>query len=161
MHPPIVAYHSKTGTTGAVAARIAASLGCGTDAIVATDHVPGLAGILSAGFGLVTGKHGPVQVAHDPATHDPVIVGTPVWAGKCAGPVVEYLRARKASLARVAFFATSGMTGAGTAFADMERACGKAPVATLHVLAGEVVTGLATPKIEAFTARIKEAIGPR
>ena len=154
----IVTCHSKTGTTSAIAGRIASVLGCATDAIRVANEPSGLFGLVSAGLDVLTGQSGPVKVTHDPAAHRLVIVGTPVWAGKASGPVLACLRRFKNSFTNVAFFTTSGMTGGARAFAEMESAAGKKAVATLDVLAIDLASGTATAKIDSFTREVKAVV---
>ena len=159
MNGAIVAYHSKTGTTRRIAKLVASFLGCDIDAIRSANEPGGLFGIVSAGLNVLTGHSGPVDVKHDPADHNVVIVGTPVWAGKAAGPVLAYLRRFKNSFDELAFFSTSGMTGGAGAFVEMERTAGMVPVAKLDVLGIDLASGSETAKVERFTDQIKDATG--
>ncbi len=66
----------------------------------------------------------------DVSQYGTVILGTPVWAGRCTPPLRSFLGAESLLGKRVAFFACAGGDSAGKTFELLEELSGCKPVRT-------------------------------
>ena len=104
-------YYSRTGNTEKLMQEIAEELHC--ELVKLEDGVDrsGLGGWLNSGRQAMSRKVPPVK---EPETrlpleqYDLVIIGTPVWAGRCSAPVRSFLLQYGKRLARVAYVITRG-----------------------------------------------------
>ena len=70
------------------------------------------------------------------------MIGTPVWNWSLAAPVRTYALRHARAMKQVAFFCTEGGSGDRRVFAELERICGRPPLATIVVKESD----LAPPK---------------
>lgn len=152
----LVAYYSRTGSTRRAAEAVAEALRAGAQVEVEEirdrKNRAGLLGWLGAGRDAVLGRGTGIEpVRADPGAFGLVVVGTPVWAWTAAPAARAFLEKHVAGMKRVAFLCTMGGSGAERTFRAMERACGRAPVATLALLERDVKR----PGAEAFGARVE------
>lgn len=104
-------YYSRTGATEKLMADIAAELGC--EIVKLDDGVDrsGLMGWLRSGRQAMSRALPPVkkpETALPLSEYELVIVGTPVWAGRCSAPVRSFLREYGEELQNVAYVITRG-----------------------------------------------------
>ena len=104
-------YFSRTGKTEALVQDIARELGC--EAVKLEDGVDrsGLGGWLRSGMQAMARKVPEVkkpETALPLSEYDLVILGTPVWAGRCSAPVRSFLLQYGEELRRVAYVITRG-----------------------------------------------------
>lgn len=149
----LVVFYSSSGTTRRVGQALAAQLGADDEDIqeVKPRHLdvtePGGIGklfkIMLAGAEANLGLSVPILPAtHDPAEYELILLGTPLWGRSLPGPVRSYIVKYCERFKAVAFFATCQGPNPNTrCFAQMEKACGKAPVATATYQANQVLTG--------------------
>ena len=89
-----VIYYSMDGNTKAAAERIAGKLGADLIEVVPVHALPDkgfkkfFAGGRQATFGATPAIR---ELAADPADYDLIILGTPIWAGKCASPIWSFV----------------------------------------------------------------------
>lgn len=149
----LVVYYSRTGTTHEVADAIRKELGCEIDRIADRTHRRGLIGYLRSGLEAALHRRPALaKMSTIPSDYDLVIVGTPIWNASVSAPVRAYLRENRDRIRNVAFFCSYGGSGSTRAFRQMQKVCGRAPLATLAVKAHEVhrpglaekIKGLAT-----------------
>jgi flavodoxin len=135
----LVVYYSRTGHTERMARTLAAALHARCEPIAERGGVAmrrGLWGYLRSLADVLLNR--PVRIlpdGHDLLAYDLVAIGTPVWAGRAAAPVGSWLRIHAGQLPPVAFFCSMGGRGSESAFATMQAASGKAPLATCAVSA--------------------------
>lgn len=130
----LVAYYSMSGNTRRIANEIRQATGADIEEITEVKPRKGVTGAIRALFDAVAGRTPPILVAsRDPSDYDLLVIGGPVWAGKVAAPVRTYAKRYAARVPHVAFFCTEGGRGAETAFADLQKLCGRVPEATLVV----------------------------
>ena len=104
-------YYSRTGRTETLMREIAGELDC--ELVKLDDGVDrsGLGGWLNSGRQAMARKLPPVK---PPKTkrpledYDLVIIGTPVWAGRCSAPVRSFLLEYGETLRKVAYVITRG-----------------------------------------------------
>ena len=104
-------YYSRTGTTEKLIREIAQELGC--EMVRLEDGVDraGLKGWLRSGMQAMSRRLPPVRkpkTALPLSVYDLVIIGTPVWAGRCSAPVRSFLMEYGEELRRVAYVITRG-----------------------------------------------------
>jgi flavodoxin len=131
----LVVYYSRTGHTHQVAKEIAARCNGDLEQIL-DDGVDrsGLWGYLRSGWQAFSGVTPDIRRAiRNPRDYDVVVIGTPVWNWSLAAPVRSYALQHAEQFKRVAFFCTEGGSGEASAFAELQRICGQAPLATITV----------------------------
>lgn len=159
MNRILVVYYSRSGTTGKIAAAIAAALGADLEEIIDTAQRQGLMGLLRSGTEGILGMPSAIRPpVRNPAGYDLVVVGTPIWSWSVSSPVREYLTWMGGSAKRVGFFATEGGAGGSRAFRQMEELCGKPPLQTLELTDLDHADGGAAAKIEAFVEAIQHRL---
>ncbi len=104
-------YYSRTGSTEKLMREISQELGC--ELVRLEDGVDrsGLKGWLRSGMQAMARKLPPVKPFRTVlplSAYELVIIGTPVWAGRCSAPVRSFLREHGEELRRVAYVITRG-----------------------------------------------------
>ena len=102
-------YYSRTGSTEKLMREIAAELNC--EVVKLEDGVDrtGLKGWFRSGMQAMARrlpKVKPFKTALPLGVYDLVIIGTPVWAGRCSAPVRSFLSQYGEELRRVAYVIT-------------------------------------------------------
>ena len=151
----LVVYYSRTGTTRIVADSIAKELEADIEEIKDTKSRKGPLGfVISCKDGGMKKSAKIKPPEKDPADYDLVLVGTPVWANSMSCAVRTWLKDKKDALDKVAFFSTTRISGIETCFRDMEKEGGKAPIATLGLIAKQVWKKQCEDKLEAFLKQL-------
>lgn len=149
----LVVFHSRSGHTRRIGRMLAARLQADSEEI-GFDTPGAQPGYLRCALQAALGGTAAVRAArHDPAEYELVLVGTPVWCWSLPAPVRGWLEQNRLGPAQVAFFCTMGGSGARRAFAQMRRACGKAPRATLALTEAQLEAG-PRAAVDAFAARL-------
>jgi flavodoxin len=131
----LIVYYSRSGHTEQVAKEIAARCRADADRIC-DDGVDrsGLRGYLCSGWQAFSGATPAIHRAtKNPAEYDLVVIGTPVWNWSLAAPVRTYARRHAGKFKQVAFFCTEGGSGDRRVFDELQRICGRPPLATIVV----------------------------
>ena len=126
----LVVYYSLTGNTERVAQDIAGRLDADLQRISDEKNRRGFFGYLGAA--LDSWRERPTQItdiSKYPNEYALTLIGTPVWVGKMAPAVRAYLRLIRGRLNDVAFFTTSGATGADKVVPAMEGLAGRKAIA--------------------------------
>lgn len=151
----LVAYYSRTGTTRHSARQIASALHADLEEIREATSRAGAFGYLRSARDVITGRHPEIATPReDPAAYDLVVTGTPVWMGHASSPVQTYVADLGTRCRRVAFFSTY-KSHPRLVFAELARACGQAPAATLAVKAGRLRKGKELPDVGHFAAVLR------
>lgn len=104
-------YYSRTGATRRAIKEIAELLGAEVTAITDDTERDGWRGYLRCGMDAMktsTRPLRPFQTEKPIENYKLVIVGTPVWAGRCASPVRALLKRRGLEMKNVAYVVTRG-----------------------------------------------------
>jgi len=152
----LVAYYSRSGHTEQVAKEIAARCQADIDR-VRDDGVDrsGLGGYLRSGWEAFSGATPPIhRAAKDPAEYDLVVIGTPVWNWSLAAPVRTYALRHAGKFRQVAFFCTEGGSGERRVFDELQRICGRAPLATIVVRERELEPAKHARPLKLFLAHL-------
>lgn len=152
----LVVYYSLTGHTRQVARLIAES--CEAD----IDPIVDVAGrqfkrwdIFWLGMQAIFHRADVIREAiFDPRDYDLVIIGTPVWAGRMASPVLTYLKQHQGQLKQVALFCTEGGSNGARALAQVAELTGLSPKAQLIVTEPELAAGTMPDKVTSFVAAL-------
>jgi len=151
----LVVFYSRTGTTKRIGEALAQLLECDSEELVDTKKRSGPLGFVSAGRDAQAKKLTTlVDIKHDPALYDLVILGTPMWGGTLSSAIRTYISANKSKFKRVAFFCTQGGTDNKQLFDEMEALCEQRPVGTLAVSQEEVKKGTYQDKLRQFAYRL-------
>lgn len=152
----LVAFYSRTGTTRKVANAISKTLKkCDVEEIFDRKNRSGMLGYLGAGRDAALKRLTMIkETKNDPARYKLIIIGTPVWAHTMSSAVRTYITKNRERLKgiRMAFFCTSYGAGSKSAFADMEKLCGKPPIDVLELTTKEVQN-------EEFIHKVKDFVG--
>jgi flavodoxin len=152
----LVCYYSMTGNTRRLAQEIQRATGAGLEEIREPRPRHGFSGVVRALFDAVT-KRQPalMDVQHDPASVDLLVLGGPIWAGRLASPVRAYATRFGKKAPRLAFFCTEGSEGAEAAFAELEALTGHAGLAALAVDARHLDQAAHAQALRDFITRLE------
>jgi flavodoxin len=152
----LVAYYSRTGHTRVVAQAVASGLGAD---ILEIPDAAGQAQRLDhaepGADGSVTPESPGEAVLRNLTSYDLVIVGTPIRTMTVSSPVRAWLAEHGRLLQNVAFFCTMAGIGKARAFRDMERLCGRKPLATLALIDTTVLAGKHVAAVEEFVKQLQ------
>ena len=104
-------YYSRTGNTEKLMREIAQELKCEIARLDDGVDRSGLKGWLRSGMQAMSRKLTPVKLPKTTlplGMYDLVIIGTPVWAGRCSAPVRSFLKKYGQHLRRAAYLITRG-----------------------------------------------------
>ena len=134
----LVTYYSRSNITKKLAEKIAGKTNSDIEEIISNVKYKGKIGYARAGKDAMTEKIIDIKsLKFDPAEYDMVYIGTPVWAGKAASPVITYLKMNEGKFTNVKFFATAGSSGFESTFKQMEKKSVK-PLKTLSLTTKQV-----------------------
>jgi len=154
----LVVYYSRTGTTRAVADKVAQALGATVEELIDTKNRKGPLGSLAAGKDALTKKAVPIQpMTNDPADFDLVIVGTPVWAGTMSSAVRAFLAEHGRRIRRAAVFCTTHVSAIDQTLEAMADMCGGEVVARMGLRRKAVKKDQYADSLAAFVRAIHAA----
>lgn len=154
----LVVYYSRTGATRQAALWLAAKLGADTCAIQDTRPRHGLFGWLQSALEAMRGALPDIKPSCMPLSqYDLVVLGTPVWMGRMAGPMRRFLHDKARHIRQAAFFCTMGGDDAGTVFDEMEKLLGDAPRAALALRHDDVMRNRCQAQLAGLAADLSRA----
>jgi flavodoxin len=161
----LVIYFTRSGNTEQLAQTLASELGAECERIRERDGRSrriGLFGFLRSLWDVLTYRPAPIlSASYDVSSYDVVVIGTPVWAGRASTPVVTWMRVNREHLKHVAFFCSMGGRGSESAFDEMQRICGKVPLATCAIMERDISQDAERAPLEMFVRSIRRAIAVR
>ena len=86
----------------------------------------------------------------DPADFRTVVLVSPIWAWRLAGPMRSFIAAHQDALRRVAVLSTRGGSGASNALLEIDRLLGHPPLLADAFTAQEILDGSCTARAIAF-----------
>ena len=90
----------------------------------------------------------------DPRDFDAVVLVSPIWAGRLAGPMRSFVRDHAPGLKRVAAISVMGGQGATNAFAEIDQILGRPPILSTAFTAREVDNGSYSTGLAAFGSAV-------
>lgn len=130
----LIVYYSRTNRTKTVATEIQKNLNGEIEEIKEINNHNGIIGYIKGGYESIRRKEPKIKPSEiNPSDYDLTIIGTPVWAGTIASPVLTYLKENKNKFNNVSFFCTCGSSGYESSFKEMEETTGKKPVSTFYL----------------------------
>jgi flavodoxin len=143
MTKTLIVYTSRTGYTRRIAKALAKRLNADLEEIVPVQPREGPIGYAQSALEALLTLAPAIQAPRkDPARHDLVVIGSPVWFWRLSSPVRTWLMQTDLQSARVACFCTMGGSGAQRVFDAVAALTGKKPVATLALTDGEIDAGV-------------------
>lgn len=151
----IVIFFSRTGTTRRLAGMIAQRLQCDSEEIVPCKEYSGIVGYVRAGYEALFNR---TPLINEPKCslkdYDLVLIGTPVYAARMAGPMRTFLSACQGSVQRVALFATCQGSGCESTFEGIEELIGLKATVRFCIRVVELDSENVMKKIDDFVNRI-------
>ena len=148
----LVTYYSRSGNTKNIAKEISKKLNSDIDEIIDLKDRSGIRGFLGAGWDVFFKKPTKIKNKINPEDYDLVIIGTPIWVGRCAPAIKTYLINFKLKN-KIAFFCTAG-SKQSSAFNEMER-LSKKPLAVMDIKDKKVKSGDYREKLNEFLGKLK------
>lgn len=103
-------------------------------------------------------RHPPIRYhGPSPDDFDAVVLVSPIWALRLAGPMRSFVAAEQARLRDVAVVSVMGGQGGPKAVAEMADILGRAPIMTTTVTAREVNDGSCAARLQVFGAAVQSA----
>lgn len=93
----------------------------------------------------------------DPADFDMVVLVSPIWAGRLAGPMRSFVAAQRERLKQVAVVSVMGQNGAPSALAEVTRVIGRTPVFSMAFTAREIDDGSCAGHVRALGQALRVA----
>lgn len=135
----LVAYYSRTNVTKKVAESIANQLDADIEEIVPKVKYDGKIGYMRGGKDAISEKIIDLDsLKYNPADYDLIYLGTPVWAGRAATPVISYIKQNEGRFNDVKFFVTAGGSGFEGTIEQLCKYVGKVPLKTLSLTTKQV-----------------------
>lgn len=153
----LVAYYSLSGTTAALAKKLAAALDADLEEISTQRELqPGWATYWTVGLATLSRQPWRLKPpAHTVTGYDLVVVGGPVWMGNIAGPVRAWMTANSLSPATdLGAFVTLGGQGGEAALRDMAYLAGRSAKATLAVTESDRKSGREAALVADFVRKL-------
>jgi flavodoxin len=152
----LVVYYSRTRVTAGVAKEISKKLGGDIEEIKDTKNRSGVINYIFSAFDALRKSSTKIETPQkNPKDYDLIIVGTPVWVGTAANPVLTYLRENKDKFNEVALIATFDSSGGTNTIENMEKIIGKDSIAQLTMSKLDIKSSF-NSKIDEFINIIKE-----
>ena len=153
-----VVYYSNTGNVKGAAEKIAEAIKA---ELIPLEPVKPLKGagffsIMKGGGQVALGKKPPLKEIPDLSGYERIVLGTPVWAGKCAAPVWTFLASGALKEKSVAFFTFSG-SGEDEKAAQQVRAASKEVTASVALVDARVPASSGNEtKLAAFLQKLAD-----
>ena len=154
----LVVVYSYTGTSMAVAKLICIQQNWNLGWIEETRSRRGAWGSWRSLLDAFLRRHPPIRYhGPPPGDFDAVVLVSPIWALRLAGPMRSFVAAERARLPDVAVVSVMGGQGGPNAVAEMADILGRAPIMTTIVTTREVDDGSCAARLQAFGAAVQSA----
>lgn len=154
----LVVYYSYTGTSRRVAQTLCEMQSW--DAVEITDRHPraGWTGTLRSLLDSLLGREPDINLPPLDLTHyDAVVLVSPVWAYRLAGPMRSFVSQHREDMPDVAVIGVMGSQGAPHAVAEISELLGEAPLMSTSFTTHEVSNGSFAGRLDAFGRAIRQA----
>jgi hypothetical protein len=155
MDTVLVVCYSYTGTARRLAQLLCSHHGWPLGEVVEEHRRAGASGTLRCILDSLLRRHPAVRYeGPDPADFRTVVLLSPIWMYRLAGPMRSFVAARREALRHVAVIFTMGFGGASNAVAEIAHVLGHAPVLVGTFTQQEVETGDGTSRLLALGDRL-------
>jgi menaquinone-dependent protoporphyrinogen IX oxidase len=132
----LVAYYSKDGSNRKFAEELAKKLNADIEEVTPQEDLS-KKGVIGLCLDVFTNKMETLKAfSKDLMEYDLVVLGTPTWAGKPSTPIATFIKQKKMSFKKAAFFSVNRDGKEQNVFKTMKALLGKTPVAVLSVKQG-------------------------
>jgi hypothetical protein len=147
----LVVCYSYTGTARRLAQLLCSHHGWPLGEVIEEHPRGGAVGTLRCVLDSLLRRHPAVRYeGPDPDDFHTVVLLSPIWMYRLAGPMRSFIAARRESLRRVAVVLTMGSGGASNAVAEIAHVLGHAPILVDAYTSQEVEIGGGTSRLLAF-----------
>lgn len=147
----LVVCYSYTGTARRLAQLLCSHHGWPLGEVVEEHPRGGAAGTLRCVLDSLLRRHPAVRYeGPDPEDFHSVVLVSPIWMYRLAGPMRSFVAAHREALRRVAVILTMGSGGASNAVAEIAHVLGHAPILVGAFTSQEVEGGSGTARLLAF-----------
>lgn len=151
----LIVHYSRTGTTHAVAKKIAQACHADLEAIIEVSGRTGWLGFVRSAWQAALHLDTPIHLAvHQPADYDLVVIGTPVWLWNMASPVRAYIKRHRGQFRQRGFFCACDGSGQAMVLADLARLAGQSVQAHLALTRAEIDASQTGGAIRKFVAAL-------
>lgn len=147
----LVVCYSYTGVSRRAAQQLCAEHGWPLGEIREAHPRAGAGGYLRCLLDSLLHRHPAIRYdGPDPGDFRTVVLVSPIWGWRLAGPMRSFVASHRGDLRRVAVLSTMGGSGAVNAVAEIGHLLGHPPVHALALLQREVEQGAVRPQLAAF-----------
>lgn len=152
----LVVCYSCTGTTRRLAQLLCSHHGWPLGEIRDEHPRAGAGGTWRCFMDSMLRRHPPVRYAGpDPQDFHTVVLMSPIWVYRLAGPMRSFIASNRDALRRVAVISTMGSAGASNAVAEIAHVLGRPPILTDAFTTREIEDGSGTARLLAFGERLQ------
>lgn len=154
----LVIYYSYTGSSRRVADLLCAQQNWRMAEVVETRSRRGLTGTLRCVLDSALRRRPSIRYdGPPPEDFDAVVLISPIWLQRLAGPMRSFVEQCSARLPRVAVVSVMGGTGAPDAVAEISRIIRRAPVLSMSISMREVDNGSLAGRLQSFGSALSSA----
>ena len=147
----LVVFYSYTGTSRELARLLAAQQGWALGEIVELQRRAGAQGTWRCLLDSLLRRRPAIRYqGPDPAGQDMVVLVSPIWAYRLAGPMRSFVAQQAVALGRVAVVSVMGSAGALNAVNEIAGLLGRAPVGSAAFTSREVLDGSYAARLQQF-----------
>ncbi|VTU30961.1 hypothetical protein H6CHR_03504 [Variovorax sp. PBL-H6] len=158
MSKVLVVVYSHTGTSRRLSEQLCSQLGWQLAEIVEERPRRGILGIWRCVLDSLLRRRPAIHYDGPfPRNFDAVVLVSPIWLGRLAGPMRSFIARRRDHLPDVATISVAGRTGDFSAAAEMADLVGEAPIISTTFTAREIEDGTCTGRIQFFGAALNGA----
>ena len=152
----LVVFYSYTGTAAELARLLAAQQDWGLGEIVELQGRAGARGTWRCVLDSLLRREPAIRYqGPDPARHDMVVLVSPIWMYRLAGPMRTFVASRAEVLEQVALISVMGSAGAGNAVAEVASLLDDVAVEATAFTSREVLDGSCAQRLQAFGDRLR------
>jgi flavodoxin len=152
----LVVYYSRTGITRKVGEEICRLIKCDSEEILDQKNRNSIFGYLGGGGDAAKQRLTKIgKLSRKIDDYDLLVIGTPVWAWNMTPAIRTFITENQDKLKKIAFFCTMGGSGGKNAFAEMEKLCGRKPLADLELTSREAASVASAEKLDVSMKRIE------
>lgn len=151
----LVVFYSHTGTARTLAQLLSSHHGWPIGEIIEERSRAGAVGTLRCILDSLFSRRPAIRYeGPDPGDFHTVVLVSPIWIYRLAGPMRSFIAAHRAALRHVAVISTMGSAGASNAVAEIAHLLGYAPILADAFTTREVEDGSGTGRLLAFGDRL-------